>query len=118
RALFEDMKRSHQRSATKQLDAIANRFTGRAVLTEINSKSSFSVMILPFDFIPARDWSTNAEAETRVVEPIASKTVDVPKILSRPICKTKENGQHVCYGSGSSSDIYFTASRSEDDADE
>src|SRR5262245_25549392 len=64
--MYAQDKGRHERKVTEQLDAIAGRFTGRAVLEEISSVSSFpslssfwsllSVRILPYNFLPQREW--------------------------------------------------------------
>jgi hypothetical protein len=52
RATHAEFKRGHERSVTELLDAIVQKSTGQAILAEMSARSSFSVMILPFDFLP------------------------------------------------------------------
>jgi hypothetical protein len=110
RASYADFKRSHERAVTTQLDLIAQHATGRAVLAELNARSSYSVLILPFDFLPSRDWRVSTGAVAKATDWRGEWSAGVP------ICGRTANGKPFCYasagtGAGSSVDIYFTARR-------
>jgi hypothetical protein len=110
---YADMSRSHERSVTKELDMISGRGTGRAVFAEMNARSAYSVMIFPFDLLPRAHWGPGKAAVTLAVEERASWSRGVP------MCGATAQGTPYCQGSdapagtgtGSSVDIYFTASR-------
>jgi hypothetical protein len=110
RATHAEFKRGHERSVTELLDAIVQKSTGQAILAELSARSSFSVMILPFDFLPVRSWSPGTGAVTKATEWRAEWSAGVP------ICGRTSEGKPFCYawsgtGTGSSVDIYFTARR-------
>jgi hypothetical protein len=110
RDMYEDFKRNHERSVKKELDLISKKSTGQAVLAEMNARSAFSVMILPFDFLPTADWSVHLGALTKATERRKEWAQGVP------ICGATMAGKHFCIaakgeGGGSSVDIYFTPRR-------
>jgi hypothetical protein len=54
---YEDFKRRHQKVMNKALADIASRSAGKALLSETSSSSSFSITILPIDFVPTqKQW--------------------------------------------------------------
>ena len=110
RDMYEDFKGSHERSVKKELDLISKKFTGQAVLAEMNARSAYSVMILPFDFLPTASWSVHTGAVTQATERRKEWAAGVP------ICGATMAGKHFCIaakgeGGGSSVDIYFTPRR-------
>jgi hypothetical protein len=56
--LYQDSKRSYQMSLLKRLGQIQHRATGRAVLAELRARSSYSVYIFPYEFLPSIDWKS------------------------------------------------------------
>jgi len=99
---------------------IQGQAAGRAVLAELKVRPSFSVYILPFDFLPSGDWKVSTQALT---EPIS-----IPQSAVERARGTKPPGTHVCENgacwaklsspTGKSVDVFYTARRGKDsDAD-
>jgi hypothetical protein len=89
------------------------------VLAELRAWRSFSVYILPFDFLPSYDWVEVADPETRagaITEPLA-----LPQTAAERARRTKPRGTQVCKKgacwanpdshTGKSADVFFTARR-------
>lgn len=117
--IYENMKRGHERSVDEQLDTIAKSSAGQAVFAEMNARPSYSVMILPFDFLPSRSWKVGTGAVARAIDSRAEWAAGVP------MCGHRADGTLFCFdnsaghkvtgrGSGSSVDIYFTPRRHAD----
>ncbi len=108
--LFVDMRRNHERTVTEQLNAIVKRATGRAVLAEIGSNTAYSVMLVPFDFLPSDSWSVGTGAVTKAMKERGAALVDVP--MSGQTYEGKRySSETIGKGTGSGSYIYFTARR-------
>jgi len=112
-SLFTDMRRSHQRSVSKQLDIINSKTVGRAVLSELRAAAQ-EVLIYPYDFQDLVDWRMNTPTFrtlgiTKSYDPSHSHRRGVP------LCgKDQVSHQAVCYaaeGGGAWTHIFFTASR-------
>lgn len=108
--LYDDMRRHHERTVAEQLDLVAKQATGSAVLADLSSRASYSVMILPFDFLPAPSWNLHVAAVTRATEPTAEW------VAGARMCGTSLTSKAYCShstgtGSGSSADIYYTVGR-------
>jgi hypothetical protein len=108
--LFVDMRRNHERKTLEQLNIMVKSDTGQAVFDEISARPSFSVMILPFDFLPAGSWSQHAGAITRAVQSQAESLVGVPMAGQTSTGKRYFSPTKGA-GTGSAADIYFTSRR-------
>jgi hypothetical protein len=53
--LYQDSKRSYQKSTFKRLRHIQHWATGRAVFAELRARRSYSVCIFPYEFLPSID---------------------------------------------------------------
>jgi hypothetical protein len=121
---YQDMKRDHENHVLKCLGMIQRWAAGRAVLAELRAWRSFSVYILPFDFLPSADWKHRRdETLGAITEPIT-----LPQTAAERARRTKPRGTQVCKkGScwanpdshtGKSADVFYTARRFPDgDAD-
>jgi len=96
------MKRSHEHSVMTVLGQLLTRTTGKVVLAQIQARPSFSVLIFPFDFLPMGDgWRPH----------VAAVTTNTDGPASRPAFLGGE-------GTGSSVDMYYSASRHPGHADD
>jgi len=117
RALFTDMKRSHERSVLAQLNLIAKTAVGRAVLVEVMLGPLFEVRILPFDFMAKSSWSLDVGAVTTVQDQRGSWLKDVPlagqTANGKPYVSTNRTTGRVAVGTGTGSDadIFFSPNR-------
>jgi hypothetical protein len=110
---YKDMSRSHLHSVTQQLDLVFSRTTGRAVCAELKARSSYSVMIFPFDFLPRELWGPKLGAVTRPVELQAAWAAGLP-MAGAGATGTRVTSGLFGHGTGSAVDMYFTASRIEE----
>jgi hypothetical protein len=114
---YQDMKRDHENHVLKCLGMIQRWAAGRAVLAELRARRSFSVYILPFDFLPSADWVPVAGALT---EPLT-----LPQTAAERARGTKPRGTQVCKKgacwadpdshTGKSADVFYTARRFRDE---
>ena len=88
--MYADFKRRHERTTAAQLQRISRSLTGAAVLSEMNARPTYSVMIFPFDFLPKGDWRVGTGAVTRATERLAEWSVGVP------LCGSSSTGKHYC----------------------
>jgi hypothetical protein len=111
------MKRDHENHVLKCLGMIQRWAAGRAVLAELRAWRSFSVYILPFDFLPSADWKHRpGEMHGAITEPIT-----LPQTAAERACGTKPPGTDFCENgacfadldspTGKSVDVFFTARR-------
>jgi hypothetical protein len=111
---YQDMKRDHEDKVLKCLGMIQRWAAGRAVLAELRAWRSFSVYILPFDFLPsAATWSLDAGA--------ATGPIILPQSAAERARGTKPRGTDFCKNgacwadpdsrTGKSADVFFTARR-------
>ena len=111
---YQDMKRDHENNVLKQLRRIQGWAAGRAVFAELRAWRSFSVYIVPFDFLPsAATWSLDAGAATGpiILPQSAAERARGTKPRGTDFC---ENG--ACFANlesptGKSADVFFTARR-------
>jgi hypothetical protein len=117
RVLFNDMKRAHENSVLELVNLIAKQSSGRAVLVEIMLAPTREVRILPFDFMASSDWSFHTGAETSPWiarnawlkdAPIAGQASEGKRFAS---VDSKTGRLEVGRGTGSGSDIFFSANR-------
>jgi len=117
---YRDMKRDHEKHVLKCLGLIKERAAGRAVLAELKARPSFSVYILPFDFMPRGDWSVDTEALTEPIT-LPQSAEERARGIKPPGTKTCKKG--ACWAdlqspTGKSVDVFYTARRAADsDAD-
>jgi hypothetical protein len=78
REMYADFKRRHERTTAAELQTIGRSLTGAAVLSEINGRPTYSVMIFPFDFLPENSWSIDTGAVTRPTDVLTEWSVGVP----------------------------------------
>jgi hypothetical protein len=121
---YQDMKRDHENHVLKCLGMIQRWAAGRAVLAELRAWRSFSVYILPFDFLPSADWRHRRdETLGAITEPIT-----LPQTAAERARGSKPRGTDFCQNgacfanlkspTGKSADVFFTARRFADrDAD-
>jgi hypothetical protein len=117
RVLFNDMKRAHENGVLELVNLIAKQSSGRAVLVEIMLAPTREVRILPFDFMEGSDWSFHTGAETSPWisrnawlkdAPIAGQASEGKRFASED---GKTGRLEVGRGTGSGSDIFFSANR-------
>lgn len=117
---YQDMKRHHETSVLKNLSLIQKQKAGRAVIAEVRARGSYSVYILPYDFLPSGDWSVGTEALTEPMS-LPQSPAERAGDIKPPGTQVCENG--ACWASlkspaSKSVDIFFTASRAKSgDAD-
>ena len=115
---YHDMKRDHEKHVLQNLDTIKHWTAGRAVFAALKGRPSYSVYILPYDFLPRDDWSVGNGA---VTEPLTLPQSEMERargikpqgtICSRGACWTPERQTSM------SVDVFYTARRfRERDAD-
>lgn len=110
RDMYADFRRNHERTVSEQLQTLTRSAVGRAIFAELNARTEFSVMILPFDFLEASSWSLHVGAVTSATDRRAEWKKGVP------ICGATMDGKPFCYashghGGGSDVQIFFTARR-------
>jgi hypothetical protein len=112
---YQNMKRGHETDVMRRLRNIASQGVGRAVLRELTRWRSYSVYILPYDFLPIWDWDMTAGA---ITEPIK-----IPQTAAERARDIKPAGTHVCeegacyaafMHAGKSVDVFFTSRRFHD----
>jgi len=113
-AMFADFQRRHERTVTEQLDIIRKRATGRAVVAEVKARPDHVVKIRPFDFLPKEKWKLGLGALTTTLDgPAPTWAAGVPRcgatFTGKPFCSGHSAPKGT--GTGSSAEIYFTASR-------
>ncbi|MFL6972398.1 MAG: hypothetical protein ACJ8F2_10830 [Xanthobacteraceae bacterium] len=113
-AMFADFQRRHERTVTEQLDMIRKRATGRAVVAELKARPDHVVKIRPFDFLPKEKWKVGLGALTTSLDgPAPTWAAGVPRcgatFTGKPFCSGHSAPKGT--GTGSSAEIYFTASR-------
>jgi hypothetical protein len=117
---YQDMKHDHENNVLKQLRRIQGWAAGRAVFTELRAWRSFSVYILPFDFLPSGDWSADpAEVAAALTEPMT-----LPQTAAERARGKMPRGTQVCQRgacradpdshTGQSADVFYTARRFRD----
>src|SRR5712691_10717734 len=113
---YQDMKRDHENSVLKCLGMIQRWAAGRAVLAELRAWPSFSVYILPFDFLPSDGWELDAGAITEPIilpqsaaERARGKTPRGTQICERGACWADPDSH-----TGKSADVFYTARRFRD----
>jgi hypothetical protein len=110
---YQDMKRDHVKNVRKHLGMMQEGATGQAVIAELKARSSFTVYIFPFDFLPSGDWSTGTGALT---EPLSLPQTAAERARGTKPPATQVCGNGACWAdlesrAGKSVDVFFTARR-------
>jgi hypothetical protein len=114
--LYQGMKRSHEKQVFKNLDIIKHWATGRAVLSALKARSSYSVHIFPFDFLPRDHFKVTSAAQTRPItlpqsaEDRARGTAPRGTVCRNGACEPSLSNKE-----SMSADVFYTASRIPDD---
>jgi hypothetical protein len=118
---YQDMKHDHEKNVLKRLGMIQERAAGRAVFAELGAWRSFSVYILPFDFLPTDDWKLDksGKLDGAITEPIT-----LPQSAAERARGKKPRGTQVCERgacwadpdshASKSADVFYTARRFRD----
>ena len=114
---YQDMKRDHENNVLKQLRRIQGWAAGRAVFAELRAWRSFSVYILPFDFLPSDDWEVGAGA---ITEPITLPQTAAERARGKTPRGTQVCERGACWADpdspgGKSADVFYTARRFRDE---
>jgi hypothetical protein len=115
-ARYLDMKRHHENTVLKRLCMIQDKAAGRAVIAELKSHPSFSVYILPFDFMPSGDWAIGIGAVTETLTMLqtpAERTRGATPAGTQ-YCKNGACRADMESRTGNSVDVFYTASRATD----
>ena len=114
---YQDMKHDHENNVLKCLGMIQRWAAGRAVFAELRAWRSFSVYILPFDFLPSDDWELEAGAITEPIilpqsaaERARGKTPRGTQVCARGACWADPDSP-----AGKSADVFYTARRFPDE---
>jgi len=104
---YQDMRKHHETSVTRQLDTMSHRATGRAVLSQAAAPEP-TIIILPYDFKAIRTWKPDVLATTHATDADA----ELLEGLVTP--------HHEGTGDGSDAIIHYSTSRtgSQQSADE
>jgi hypothetical protein len=117
RVLFNDMKRGHEHTVLELLNLVSKQSTGRSVLAEIMLAPTREVRILPFDFMASSSWSFHVGAETSpwILQNAWLKDAPIAGAGATGERFAIEDGKtgrlEVGRGTGSGSDIFFSANR-------
>ena len=115
------MKRDHENNVLRRLGMIQGWAAGRAVFAELRAWRSFSVYILPFDFLPSDDWESEAKA---ITEPDYTSAIGGGTGPREDAARARRSARRgACWANpdshaGKSADVFYTARRfPEPDAD-
>ena len=119
---YQDMKRDHENNVLKRLGLIQERAAGRAVLAELRVWRSFSVYILPFDFLPSDDWKLDEPGKLAgaIAEPITLPQSAAERARGKTPRGTQVCARGACWAdpdspAGKSADVFYTARRFRDE---